>query len=67
MQIITVSCVNVEDIYKNRFSEYAKITLEEYKKLPFLFTQYFNTNDVRVFVSKKPLKLQKKSANEFEV
>ena len=67
MQIITVSCVNVEDIYKNRFSEYAKITLEEYQKLPFLFTQYFNSNDVRVFVSKKPLKLHKKSSNEFEV
>ena len=67
MQVITVSCTNVEDLYKNRFSDYAKISLEEYKKLPFIYTQYYNTHDIRVFFSKKPLKLHKKTTNEFEV
>ena len=67
MQIITLASANVEELYKNRFAEFAKIPLEEYRKIPFIFTQYYNTYDVRVFVSKKPIKLQKKTANEFEV
>jgi hypothetical protein len=67
MQIITVASANVEELYKNRFSEFAKISLEQFKKIPFIFTQYYNTYDIRVFVSKRPLKLQKKSSNEFEV
>lgn len=67
MQIITVSCANVEDLHKNRFSEFSKISLEEYQKLPFVFTQYYNTYDIKVFVSKRPIKLHKKTSNEFEV
>lgn len=67
IQILAVTPANPEELYHHNLEQYMNIHIEEYQKLPYIYTKYYNNINLKVFFSKKPLKMKKTAANEFEV
>ncbi len=67
IQILAVTPANPEELYQHNLEQYANIEIEHYRKLPYIYTKYYNHINLKIFFSKKPLKMKKKASNEFEV